>query len=84
MLCKHVETMRKIVYAFYQEDFSFGSLIKMNPEVRGRLTDCLIGDVSQDFSELFAAAAEIAELPDPLDYGMKGARKSETPSLASA
>jgi hypothetical protein len=46
----------------------------MKPEVRGRLTDCLIGDVSQDFSELFAAAAEIAELPEPLDYGMAGAR----------
>lgn len=75
MLCKHVETMRKIVYAFYQEEFSFGGLIKTQPEVRGRLTDCLIGDVSQDFSELFDAAAMIAELPEPLEYGMKGYRQ---------
>ena len=75
MLCKHVETMRKIVYAFYQEEFSFGGLIKAQPEVRGRLTDCLIGDVSQDFSELFEAAAMIAKLPEPLEYGMKGYRQ---------
>lgn len=75
MLCKHVETMRKIVYAFYQEEFSFGGLIKTQPEVRGRLTDCLIGDVSQDFSELFDAASMIAELPEPLEYGMKGYRQ---------
>lgn len=73
-LCSHVETMRKIVYAFYDSEFSFGKLIQAHPEVRGRLTDCLIGDVTQPFECLFAAAAEIAELPQPLDYGMNGAR----------
>lgn len=74
-LCNHVETMRKIVYAFYDPEFSFGRLIQAHPEVRGRLTDCLIGDVKQPFECLFQAAAEIAELPQPLDYGMKGERR---------
>jgi flavin-dependent dehydrogenase len=73
MLCKHVETMRKIVYAFYDENFSFGKLVKAHPEVRGVLTDSLIGNVSQDFTELFEAIAEIADLPESLDYGMTGA-----------
>ncbi len=72
MLCQHVETMRKIVYAFYDENFSFGKLVKANPDLRGRLTDCLIGDVSQDFDELFTAVNQIAPLPEPLDYGMQG------------
>ncbi|MCB1226042.1 MAG: tryptophan 7-halogenase [Verrucomicrobiales bacterium] len=76
-LCDHVETMRKIVYAFYEEDFSFGKLIKMNPDLRGRLTDCLIGDVSQDFQELFAGVEQIAGETEPLDYGMKGAPSGE-------
>jgi flavin-dependent dehydrogenase len=78
MLCKHVETMRKIVYAFYDDNFSFGGLIKQSPEVRGHLTDCLIGDVQQDFGGLFKAIREIAELPSELDYGQtgKGAAKA--------
>lgn len=82
MLCKHVETMRKIVYAFYDQNFSFGGLIKQSPDVRGRLTDCLIGDVKQDFCGLFDAIREIAELPAELDYGLKG-KRSES-SLAAA
>jgi flavin-dependent dehydrogenase len=73
-LCSHLETMRKIVYAFYHQDFSFGEVIRRQPSIAGRLTDCLIGDMSQDFSGLFKAIAEVAELPDPLDYGHTGAK----------
>lgn len=83
MLCKHVETMRKIVYAFYEEEFSFGKLVKAHPEVRGVLTDSLIGNVSQDFTELFRAVAEIAKLPEPLNYGMTGAPKLEAVAEAA-
>ncbi|MFZ4763726.1 MAG: NAD(P)/FAD-dependent oxidoreductase [Roseimicrobium sp.] len=73
-LCSHIETMRRIVYAFYDENFSFGKLIKAHPDLRGRLTDCLIGDMSQEFQCLFEAIRDIAETPQPLDYGMSGAR----------
>ncbi|HYF37632.1 MAG TPA: NAD(P)/FAD-dependent oxidoreductase [Prosthecobacter sp.] len=83
MLCKHVETMRKIVYAFYDEEFSFGRLIKAHPDLRGRLTDCLIGNISEDFSQLFQAVEEIAEVPEPLPYGMTGA-KGGSRELAAA
>jgi len=68
-LCKGIEAMRKLVYAFYDEAFSFGDLIKAHPSVRGALTDCLIGDLSSDFTELFAAAREFAELPAELAHG---------------
>jgi flavin-dependent dehydrogenase len=73
-LCAHVETMRRIVYAFYDENFSFGKLIQQFPAVRGRLTECLIGDVGQDFSGLFDAIDQIAPRPEPLEYGKTGAR----------
>jgi hypothetical protein len=68
-LCREIEAMRKLVYAFYDQTFSFGALIKGNPDIRGDLTDCLIGNLDKDFQELFAAVAESASLPDPLPHG---------------
>ena len=71
-LCRGIENMRKLVYAFYDEDFSFGKLIKARPEQRGRLTDCLIGDLFEvDFTELHSAMRDFAELPPELPYGFK-------------
>ena len=72
-LCRGIEAMRKLVYAFYDEAFSFGDLIKAHPDVRGALTDCLIGDVFRDFTDLFAAAQDFAELPGELAHGRRGA-----------
>ena len=83
MLCKHVETMRKIVYAFYDQNFSFGGLIKASPDVRGHLTDCLIGDVKKDFSDLFGAIQQIAGLPDELDYGLTSQRNGVQAATAA-
>jgi len=69
-LCGHIETMRRIVYAFYDKDFSFAKLIRKHPDLRPRLTDVLIGNVEgQDYTDLARAIAELAELPEPLDYG---------------
>jgi hypothetical protein len=45
-------------------------MIKAHPEQRGRLTDCLIGDVFDlDFTQLHTAMREFAELPPELPYG---------------
>lgn len=69
-LCGHIETMRRIVYAFYDKDFSFAKLIRKYPDLRPRLTDVLIGNVEgQDYTDLARAIAEFAELPEPLTYG---------------
>ncbi len=76
-VCKAIERMRKIVYAFYHPEFNFGKLIKMNPELRPTLTDLLIGDLFVDkFDELFAAAEQICELPTELDYGFQASSGS--------
>lgn len=71
--CKGIEAMRKLVYAFYDEGFSFAELIKAHPDVRGSLTDCLIGDLSKDFGKLFSAVGEFAKVPPELPYGRKAA-----------
>ncbi|MGB0766574.1 MAG: NAD(P)/FAD-dependent oxidoreductase [Phycisphaeraceae bacterium] len=64
-----IEAMRKLVYAFYTEGFSFGKLLKKHPHLRSDLTDCLIGNMSTDFTALFDATAEFVEVPKPLSYG---------------
>ena len=64
-----VENMRKLVYAFYNPDFSFREVIKRYPEAGGQITDCLSGDVNKDFSELWSHIREFVPLPDDLPYG---------------
>lgn len=64
-----LENMRKLVYAFYDPNFSFRKLSDKYPEATGDITDCLSGDVNKDFSRLYTAAAEIVEVPEPLPYG---------------
>ncbi len=66
-----IETMRKIVYAFYDQDFSFGDLVKRGDHLRSALTDCLIGNVDdQDFQELFDSMSDLAKLPEPVEHGL--------------
>ncbi|MGI8601515.1 MAG: tryptophan 7-halogenase [Verrucomicrobiales bacterium] len=71
-LCGHIEKMRKLVYAFYDTNFSFGELIRRHPGVRGDLTDCLIGNLDRDFTDLQRAIGEIASVPADLTYGHQG------------
>ncbi|MCA9217728.1 MAG: geranylgeranyl reductase family protein [Planctomycetales bacterium] len=40
--------IRKLVHAFYTDQFSFGAFLKMHPEYVGNLTDLLIGRVFTD------------------------------------
>jgi flavin-dependent dehydrogenase len=64
-----VENMRKLIYAFYNPEFSFGKIIKAHPEAAGYITDCLSGDVNKDFSQLWSWIREFVPLPDDLPYG---------------
>ena len=64
-----VENMRKLVYAFYNESFSFKDVIMKYPDAGALITDCLSGDVNRDFSQLWAWISEFAPLPDDLPYG---------------
>ncbi len=64
-----VENMRKLVYAFYDPNFSFGQVIKRYPDAAGQITDCLSGDVGKDFSQLWTWIREFVPLPEDLPYG---------------
>ena len=64
-----IENMRKLIYAFYDQDFSFRQLTDKYPDLAGDITDCLSGDVNKDFSRLYSAEAEFSHVPESLPYG---------------
>ena len=64
-----IENMRKLCYAFYNENFSFGKLVKKYPDIAGDVTDCLSGDVNKDFSKMFKCIEDFCEVPDVLALG---------------
>ena len=61
------EAMRKLVYGFYEEKFTFASIFKKHPGLKDDLTDCLIGNVEKDFTRLFQAFEEFIPVPKELD-----------------
>jgi flavin-dependent dehydrogenase len=63
------ENMRRLVYAFYDANFSFRTLTRKRHDVVDDITDCLSGDVNKNFDRLFTACAEFAAIPEPLPYG---------------
>jgi flavin-dependent dehydrogenase len=64
-----IENMRKLVYAFYNPEFSLKSVIKRYPDAAAEITDCLSGDVNKDFSQLWSRIREFVPLPEVLPYG---------------
>ena len=68
-LCKGIEAMRRLVYAFYDHQFSFRRFVNEYPDLHGDVTDCLIGNLSRDFDPLFSAVAKFAKVPEPLAHG---------------
>ena len=65
-----IENMRKLVYAFYDPEFSFKKVIDKYPDLKDDITDCLSGDVNKDFSKLWCAVREFCDVPDDLPYGL--------------
>ena len=69
-LCRGIEAMRRLVYCFYDHAFSFRELLNKYPDMKGDITDCLIGNLFRDFDPLFDAVAEFAGVPAPLTHGL--------------
>jgi flavin-dependent dehydrogenase len=68
-MCERIEILRRLVYAFYAKDFSFKQLVMKYPHLKGKVTDCLIGNLDQDFTDLNEVLAEFLDLPDPIKHG---------------
>lgn len=79
-----IENMRKLVYAFYNPDFSFKAVIDRYPELALDITDCLSGDLNKDFTRLWNGIREFAPLPDPLPYGAPLLADEASPAMNAA
>ena len=70
-----IESMRKLVYAFYNEGFSFAQLLRKYPEQRVNIINLLIGDVFRDgVDEIYGPMSEFAEIPPPLYEQLDGSK----------
>lgn len=67
--CRYIELMRRLVYVFYDKDFSFRPLFEKYPHLSADVTDLLIGNLDKDFSDLFQRIQEFANIPEPLKHG---------------
>ncbi|MHC4876101.1 MAG: NAD(P)/FAD-dependent oxidoreductase [Planctomycetota bacterium] len=60
-----VTLFRKLVFAFYNTDFSIGSFLKMHPQFRSNITDILIGDVYRpEVGEVFDVMGDVTPPSD--------------------
>jgi geranylgeranyl reductase family protein len=67
MLDTGIESMRKLVHAFYSEGFSFSQFLKKHPEQRVGVINLLIGNVFKEgVDRIYEPMSEFAEIPPPL------------------
>jgi flavin-dependent dehydrogenase len=68
-LCYGIESMRRLVYSFYDRAFSFRRFLDAHPDMLTDMNDCLMGNLFRDFKPMFEAVAEFAKIPEPLSHG---------------
>ncbi len=69
-VCEAIESMRRLVYGFYDENFSFREMLTAHPDMKGDITDCLIGNLNRDFDPMFTAMKKFATVPAPAGHGV--------------
>ncbi len=62
-----MQSIRKIVYAYYTKGFSFGKFVRAFPQFKHNITELLVGDVFRpEVKHVFAALETIVPLPEPI------------------
>jgi flavin-dependent dehydrogenase len=80
-LDRGIESMRKLVYAFYNEGFSFSGFLRKYPDERVHIINLLIGDVFREgVDQVYVPMAEFAEIPPPLYEQVDGTLTPEMPT----
>ena len=81
-----IESMRKLVYAFYNDGFSFSQFLNKYPDQRVNIINLLIGDVFRDgVDQVYGPMSEFAEIPPPLYEQIDGQPvKSDPEEVLSA
>ncbi len=72
-LDKGIESMRKLVYAFYNEGFSFAQFLQKYPDQRVNIISLLMGDVFKEgVDNIYGPMADFAVIPPPLYEQLDG------------
>ena len=81
-LDRGIESMRKLVYAFYNDGFSFSGFLRKYPEERVHIINLLIGDVFKEgVDSVYGPMSEFAEIPPPLYEQVDGTMAPQTPTV---
>jgi flavin-dependent dehydrogenase len=59
-----MEALRRLVYAYYDRDFSFSRFLKAHPDCRDDLVNLLVGNVFRRDSSRFLTALDADDRPD--------------------
>lgn len=73
-----MESMRKLVYAFYEQDFSFAKFLGRYPEHRLNIIHLLVGNVEQDVGDLFDSMSWMVRFPEPVQLQIDPVTETET------
>ena len=77
-LDRGIEAMRKLVYAFYNEGFSFSGFLRKYPAERVHIINLLIGDVFREgVDSVYGPMSEFADIPAPLYEQIDAMEKSD-------
>ena len=80
-LDRGIESMRKLVYAFYNEGFSFAGFLRKYPEERVHIINLLIGDVFKEGVDgVYGPMSEFAEIPPSLYEQVDGSMIAQVPT----
>lgn len=80
-LDRGIESMRKLVYAFYNDGFSFAGFLRKYPEERVHIINLLIGDVFKEgVDAVYGPMSEFADIPPPLYEQPDGTIASQPPT----
>jgi flavin-dependent dehydrogenase len=80
-LDRGIESMRKLVYAFYNDGFSFAGFLRKYPEERVHIINLLIGDVFKEgVDQVYGPMSEFAEIPPPLYEQVDGSMAPQAPT----
>jgi flavin-dependent dehydrogenase len=80
-LDRGIVSMRKLVYAFYNDGFSFSGFLRKYPDERTHIINLLIGDVFKEgVDSVYGPMSEFAEIPPPLYEQVDGTLAPQTPT----
>jgi len=80
-LDRGIESMRKLVYAFYNDGFSFSGFLRKYPDERMHIINLLIGDVFKEgVDSIYGPMSEFAEIPPPLYEQVDGTMAPQNPT----